>query len=218
MLSACSQDTLKELNYILNGINKSVDLKNDVLLKKLEIFAERFQKNWNWKNIANDQMQNLGTYFEGEKENLNENETRLIAKMLENSKAREELSTITKSEHFELGNLFYMVFSETGIDGMPMSHKMVDPEFVEFVKYLNKDMDQNEASLKLNELLIKIEMFRTIVRNVASHKHPLSQNAVEHGINISIVQENSIFKLLDELFGEYLNKKYVENAINSIEM
>ena len=82
--------------------------------------------------------------------------------------------------------------------------------------FCDKNMTQNEAALKLSELLVKVEMFRVIVRNVASHKTTLTQSAVEHGINISIVQENSILKLLDELFGDFLNKKYVDQIVNSL--
>ena len=82
----------------------------------------------------------------------------------------------------------------------------------------NENLSPNQASLKLRELLIKVEMFRVIVRNVASHKSTLNQEAVEQGLNISLIQENSIFKLLDEMFGNYLNEKYVDNIVDGMQI
>ena len=46
-----------------------------------------------------------------------------------------------------------------------------------------------------------------MVRNVASHKSVLTQRAIENGLNICITQETSIFNLLDDLFGDYLEKQ-----------
>ena len=61
-------------------------------------------------------------------------------------------------------------------------------------------------------------MFRVIVRNVASHKSILMQPAVERGINMSVIQENSIFNLLDDMYGDFLNKKYVDKIVEEFEI
>lgn len=218
LLSGCSQETLSELNVVLNGINKTVKLDKNVLTKKIEIFSQKFNKNWNWKNIAEDRIAELNTYFDDNKDSLNRKETKLIKKLLENSEARTEFANLEKPDKFELGKLFYMAFADTDIGNGFVAQKVVDPEFIDFVLSINKNMPQNEASLKLSELLVKVEMFRVVVRNVASHKTPLTQSAVEQGINISLVQENSIYKLLDELFGDFLNEKYVHKIVEELEI
>ena len=64
--------------------------------------------------------------------------------------------------------------------------------------------------MKLKEFINKIELFRVVVRNVASHVTPLSQKSIEDGLNLCIMQDNSIFALIDELFGEYILQKYIE--------
>jgi len=217
LLTNCSENTLKELNLILNGIDKSVNLKPEILAKKLEIFAGKFNKNWNWKSIEDDKILNLATYFREEKENLNQEEKTIIEKMIENHEARVEYANMEKPERFELGKLFYMAFGESQSAGS-IGQKSVDPAFVEFVMSANENLNTNQASLKLRELLIKVEMFRVIVRNVASHKSTLNQAAVEQGLNISLIQENSIFKLLDEMFGNFLNEKYVEQVVSGIQI
>ncbi len=218
LLKDCSTDTLKELNLILNGIDKSISLKQDVMTKKLEIFAEKFNKNWNWKSISEDKITDLKTYYDNEKDNLDPKETKLINKMLENSKARIEYAEMEKTEKFELGSLFYMAFTDANVAHGAVVQKIIDPAFLEFATSVKEDLSITEASLKLRELFIKVEMFRVIVRNVASHKSTLNQAAVEKGINISIVQENSIFKLLDEMFGDFLNQKYVEKIVSNLEI
>lgn len=218
LLHGASPEMLKELNSVVNGIDKSVNLKDEARIKKLEIFVEKFNKNWKIKNVAEDNVESLNTYFEAQKDNLNGEETTLIQKMLEIAEARTELGGLQKPETFELGSLFYMAFNDVNSSNGMVAQKVVDPAFVEFVASVNKNLTTSEASLKLRELLIKIEMFRVIVRNVASHKSILMQPAVEHGINISIVQENSIFNLLDDMFGDFLNKKYVDQVVAGIEI
>jgi len=218
LLLNCSPEMLKELNLILNGIDKSVNLKDEARIKKLEIFTDKFNKNWKIKNVAEENIENLNSYFEAEKDNLNKTEKTLIEKMLETAEARKELGGLQKQETFELGSLFYMAFNDASTSNDMVAQKVVDPAFVEFVTSVNDKLSFNEASLKLKEFLVKVEMFRVIVRNVASHKSILMQSAVEHGINISVVQENSIFKLLDEMFGDFLNKKYVDKMVEDIDL
>ena len=93
-------------------------------------------------------------------------------------------------------------------------------EILDYVLKISNLKDVREVYLKLNELILKLEHFRVMVRNVASHKSVLTQRAIENGLNICITQETSIFNLLDELFGYYLEKqmyiaevkKYAKNS------
>jgi len=217
-LADCTEETLKELNFHLNGIDKTIALKPEILTKKLEIFAEKFNKNWNFKSIADDRINALNTYYQENKKELDEKQTSLIKKFLDNSQARKEFAELSKPEKFELGSLFHMAFNDASSSKDAVAQKIVDPIFVEFVTSVNDNLSISEASLKLRELLIKIEMFRVIVRNVASHKSILMQPAVERGLNISIIQENSIFNLLDNMFGDFLNKKYVDKMVEDIDL
>ena len=71
--------------------------------------------------------------------------------------------------------------------------------------------------LKINELIAKVELFRVIVRNVASHETILSQKFAEDGFALAILQEDSIFSLMEDLFGEYVVKKWIkEEFVNPI--
>ena len=36
------------------------------------------------------------------------------------------------------------------------------------------------------------------------------KKSIEDGLNLCIMQDNSIFALMDELFGEYILQKYIE--------
>ena len=170
------------------------------------------------KNIAEENVESLNSYYETQKDSLNKKEKTLIEKMIETAEARKELGGLQKQETFELGSLFYMAFNDANTSDGMVAQKVVDPAFVDFIISVNDKLSVNEASLKLKEFLVKVEMFRVIVRNVASHKSILMQPAVEHGINISVVQENSIFKLLDEMFGDFLNKKYVDKMVEDINL
>jgi len=218
LLKEVPPEILKELNSVVNGIDKSVNLKDEARIKKLEIFIEKFNKNWKIKNIAEESVESLNSYYETQKDSLNKKEKTLIEKMIETAEARKEYGALQKQETFELGSLFYMAFNDASTSNGMVAQKVVDPAFVDFVISVNDKLSVNEASLKLKEFLVKVEMFRVIVRNVASHKSILMQPAVEHGINISIVQENSIFKLLDEMFGDFLNKKYVDKMVKDINL
>ena len=107
-----------------------------------------------------------------------------------------------------------MTFVDKSTDdsGVEVSNEnKLKQEVLNFVQSVNPKLTQEEVYLKLHELILKVEQFRVMVRNVASHKSILTQNLIEKGINLCIVQESSIFNLLDELFGEY-----IENQTNII--
>ena len=113
---------------------------------------------------------------------------------------------IKQKETFTFGELFNIAFVED-LGSRGSSQNMLKPEILEYVMYISKKFDAQEVYLKLNELILKLEHFRVMVRNVASHKSILTQRAMENGLNICITQETSIFNLLDDLFGDYLEKQ-----------
>lgn len=214
-----SVDFLKEMNLILNGIDKSLPLSQEVLAKKVEIFTSKFNKNFEMKSLAAEQIEKLENYYNDNKDSLTDQEKGIIKKIFDIAEARKLLSETTKSEKFELGSLFYLAYTDADTSQNILPQKVIDPMMIGFALEVGNDkLSASEGLQKLNELLIKVEKFRVVVRNVASHKSILTQSAVELGFNICIVQDNSIFKLLDELFGEFLNKKYIEQLTNNIEI
>ena len=130
----------------------------------------------------------------------------------------EHIFSIEMNTSFQLGSLFDLTFVENYIDEsvvkMARPNKLKD-DILEYVYDLNKNLTKDEIYIKLQELILKVEYFRVMIRNVASHKSILTQSAIEKGLNLCIVQESSIFNLLDELFGEYLEKQsYIRDVEN----
>ena len=65
-------------------------------------------------------------------------------------------------------------------DGNPIStSNKLKKEIVDFVCEINPKLSEKQIFLKLNELILKTEHFRVMVRNVASHKSILTQKAIE---------------------------------------
>ena len=118
-----------------------------------------------------------------------------IEKANRNAPAKEEKTDSTGKE-FTMGSVYYYLFEKGS----------VNEDVIEFVKKINLKMDESEIKLKLFELVTKIELYRVIVRNPSSHTDKLSLDAFEEGMSLCFLQDNSIFKLIGELFGDYIKQ------------
>lgn len=197
----------KSKEYCLNEIKKFISKKPDTYEAKINNIKE----------------------FLNNRQNLKEDEISFINKILEISEIRKTVE-ISKSEkdksisedeedHFTLGKLFFHTFAEQAIsiDGQTSKMRVLDENIVNYVQSINPDKDKDVIELKIKELINKIELFRVIVRNVASHTTELGQKSIEDGLKICIMQDNSIFALMDELFGEYILQKYIEKQYIQLE-
>jgi len=176
------------------------DIKK-VIVKRPKTFDSKIT---NIRNFLNDNI-----------ENLNDNQIEFIENILKIANVRDEINSsleTKKKKDFTLGTLFFHTFTERqiSINGKNSTKKVLDEKVVEYIKSIKPNLKVEEIEVKLNELISKIELFRVVVRNVASHTTELSQQSIEEGLNICIMQNNSIFALIDELFGEYILKKYIE--------
>ncbi len=130
------------------------------------------------------------------------------------SRLKMEYSSIEEPQKFELGSLFDMTFVEHDDEGKKTNgENSLQKDILDFAKNVNPKMSKEELTLRLSELILKVEHFRIMVRNVASHKSILTQKHIEQGIKICIMQDGSIFNLLDELFGEHIKKKAVRKDV-----
>ena len=167
-----------------------------------------------------------GTLSEEEKENTlslmqrsiikNTPSLNLLNDILNLHTVQQELDSLKINTDFQLGALFNLTFVENLIDEEGNKIKTTNKlkqEIIDFVARLNPSMKESDISLKVSELILKVEHFRVMVRNVASHKSILTQQLLEKGLSLCITEENSIFSLLDELFGDHLEQKfYLQDA------
>ena len=204
-------DKLAEL--IIGDISK-IPAKN--YKRIVEKFINDILSNKQGTTTAN-QIEAIKNYF-NEEESISASEDFLINDILYLYEKCAALREIKTKETFTFGELFDITFvDKLGDDTKP---NMLKAEILDYVLKISGNKDVQEVYLKLNELILKIEHFRVMVRNIASHKSILTQNAIENGLNICVTQNTSIFNLLDELFGNYLekqtmieeSKKFLSNA------
>lgn len=139
-------------------------------------------------------------------------------KMLDNIEQIDLLNTdiqqLKKDDFFELGQFFDLTFISHEVDAAGEDIKTknkLKEEIIDYVQAIGAPIRKNFLVIKFNELVSKIECFRILVRNVSSHKSVLAQAMCEKGLNLCIAQENSIFNLLDQIFGNFLETKYANN-------
>ena len=214
----CQQQINEIIEQINLELNSTVDLKNLVHLitgdasqipeKNYKKILQKFIKDIVTNRQANrtiTQIDVITSYFNFA-ESVDVQEDFLINDILELYDECAALRQLKLKETFTLGELFNIAFAETLGDDRK-TENMLKMEILDYVLKISNKKDSHEVYLKLNELILKLEHFRVMVRNVASHKSVLTQRAIENGLNICITQETSIFNLLDELFGDYLEKQ-----------
>lgn len=237
IIECLNDDQLKKFNNIITGISPNISeekISNDKRRKLINDFVDALISGKN-KNSTATKIENIKACHEAGKI-LNYDDTAEIkdivltardlqfAKiLLEFNDLVSDFNKLKKDDKFELGMLFDLTFispkteeSEDGLGEVSYKNKLQD-EIIDFV--LSKDSKlktkarEQSTILKLNELILKVEHFRVMIRNVASHRSILTQKSVETGINLCIMQKNSIFNLLDDLFGEFIEKQMVKQDI-----
>ena len=220
LIEKLSLEKLQRFNNIVNGISMDVSLGKISEEKHVELLTKFISKLISNKTpkSSNRRLENLSVFRDDNLSTINEEEALFIEKVLELNEMVEACGNMKMNTSFQLGSLFDLTFVENYIDEsvvkMARPNKLKD-DILEYVYDLNKNLTKDEIYIKLQELILKVEYFRVMIRNVASHKSILTQSAIEKGLNLCIVQESSIFNLLDELFGEYLEKQsYIRDVEN----
>ena len=210
-----SIEKLKNLNSLVNGINPNTGIDKIDEEKHKQLFSSFITKmieRKTPKSISN-RLNKLNEYHD-ECPTIDQDEIDLIKEVNELNNRVAEREKIQINPAFQLGSLFDLTFVDHGAedDSMKLSTpNKLNEEVLDFAQIINPEMTRTEIYLKLHELILKIEHFRVMIRNVASHKSILTQNLMEKGLNLCIVQESSVFNLLDELFGQYIESKMYFN-------
>ncbi len=211
-----SLQKMQNFNSLVNSININTSTAKIDEEKHKELFCSFISKMIQRKTprSINNRLTDLNQYKE-ESSAIDKDEIDIINhinSLNEHIETREKLKV---NPTFQLGSLFDLTFVDhnTEDDSMKItSPNKLNEEVISFAHHSNQDMTKNEIYLKLHELILKIEHFRVMIRNVASHKSILTQSLMEKGLNLCIVQESSIFNLLDELFGKHIEAKvYAED-------
>jgi len=218
IIEAEKENILKSINSQLSsslGLGNLIELisgdSSKIPVGKYEIILKKFINNIKTNNQAKrtaQQIEDISNYFYSE-EPITAQEEFLMYDILHLYQVCKDLRQLKIKETFTFGELFNIAFVEDfGMDrGRGSSQNILKPEILDYVLKISTMQNVQEVYLKLNELILKLEHFRVMVRNVASHKSILTQRAMENGLNICITQETSIFNLLDDLFGDYLEKQ-----------
>ncbi len=212
------EKVLLKLSSLLNNIGENITLDRSVRENNIKKFLGFFRDGKWKKGLNQDKVDLIKDYMLDNAIDLEEVEIDLMNNIVAINDTIHEFGDITKDEKFELGRLYHLAYIDSDSLLVGPVHKALNEKFVQFVKDINPSIEEHELRLKLNELILKVEMFRVVVRNVASHKSKLKQLAVEDGINICIAQENSIFQLINELFGDYISNQYAKNFINGMDI
>jgi len=210
---------LRNVVSILHNSSVNENFTKEFCLKKIKDFIS-FKKVQSIKQFPEIKMNNIENYFNENVDSMSEKEKEFIQNIINAGKLKKELfeyedkkeNNEDSEDTFTMGNLFYHTFIEQSItSGDQIStRRVLDKNIVEYVNRINPNMEKEQVELKLNELINKIELFRVVVRNVASHKTELSQKSIEDGLNLCIMQDNSIFALMDDLFGDFILQKYFD--------
>lgn len=215
-IKSIREEHLKYLNQLLSNINENATIDRSKREDSLKRYIDFFKNPKGRRTVGEGKIPSLKEYLEENDQSLNDIEKQVLQNIIEVYELRQESNELTKDEKFEMGRLYHLGYVDYSSNLSNINYRVLNENFVEFVKSVNPDMNKEKIRLKLNELILKVEMFRVAVRNVASHKARLSKLAVEEGINICMVQENSIFELINELFGEYIKYKYADKYAQSI--
>lgn len=204
-----SSGDLSKLAELIVGDISKIPTKNHKRI--VEKFIKDIETNSQGSTTA-VQIQNISNYYNG-LEQLSAADDFLFNDILELYDECARLRGLKIKETFTFGELFDIAFVGDKLGETDTSTNMLKMDILEFANSVSKIDDKQEIYYKLNELILKLEHFRVMVRNVASHKSVLTQRAIENGLNICITQESSIFNLLDELFGDYIEKQtYIEET------
>lgn len=215
LIQKLSLESLKEFNSAVNGVvSNSGKINEEKHISIINSFISKMINSKTAKNV-NKHLHNLNKYEIG-----SSIEQDVVYNMIKLGEIVKESSALKMDMTFQLGCLFDLTFVEHDDLKISSPNKLKD-EILSFVQTINTKLTKNEIYLKLHELILKIESFRVMVRNIASHKSILTQSAFEKGLNLCVVQDSSIFNLIDDLFGEYIEneiyRKDLKNFISKTE-
>ncbi len=210
LINKLSLEKLQKFNNLANNISLGVSISKINQEKHVQILNSFVKKMIEGKTprSTDKKLENLKQYQNSET-TKDCDELELIENIINLNSKVFNYHNLKINQNFQLGSLFDLTFVDRTTDEsikLPTTNKLKE-EILTFVQSINTNLNKNEIYLKLHELILKIECFRVMIRNVASHKSILTQSAIERGLNLCIVQQNSIFNLLDELFGEYLESQ-----------
>ena len=125
-----------------------------------------------------------------------------------------------KEDSCSIGSFTFGAFKNVD-GGYGVTISDISEELVEITKFLNPDLNLKEVKIKLHSLFTYLNLYRIAVRNPASHapEHTnsstekpkyVSKQGYQEALNIAILQNDSIFSLLNELYGNYLRN--IKNA------
>ena len=134
------------------------------------------------------QIDKISEYY-GELENISAADDFLLSDILELYDEYANLRQIKVKETFTFGELFNIAFVDDKLGDDGTSTNTLKMDILEYANSVSKLQDREEIYYKLNELILKLEHFRVMVRNVASHKSVLTQRAIENGLNICITEK-----------------------------
>lgn len=214
--SWCKSNNLRPaaLKYIyrtLLNIDQSTNLNNDVVSANLQRYIQQNPEKYSEKHLTSlNEFKSTSNYI-----NLNSDEKTLVGNLIylletcvhtlpEYEKRIAQLNTFTTdNKKATLGTIWNLCFSDNkNLD--TLKNDLID--FTEF--YSNNYGDYGEfISNKLIQLLFKIECFRSLTRNETSHKSPLSLDNAIYGLDVCFLQDQSIFELFNNLFGNLIKQK-----------
>lgn len=211
LIDKLSLEKLQNFNSLVNKIDINTSSSKIDEEKHKTLFCSFISKMIERKTprSINNRLADLNQYQE-DSETLEKDEKAIIKHINELSERVDAREKLKISSSFQLGSLFDLTFVDhtAETDGIKIeSQNKLNEEVLDFVQFINPNMTKNEINLKLHELILKIEHFRVMIRNVASHKSILTQSLMEKGLNLCIVQESSIINLLDELFGQHIESQ-----------
>lgn len=128
-----------------------------------------------------------------------------------------------KEESCSIGAFTYGAFKNLD-GGYGIAISDISEELIEITKFLNPDLNLKEVKIKLHSLFTYLNLYRIAVRNPASHATEHTNSSTEQpefvsklgyqeALNIAILQNDSIFNLLTDLYGNYLNNIKNKNQV-----
>ena len=136
--------------------------------------------------------------------NTDESKTEKFIRMVDDATEEINFLDVKKRDFFSTGNLFHFLYGR---------NRKVN-NYVEFIIATNPGINKEEIESTLEDLITKVEMYRVMVRNPSSHTTGLRKGALEKGLNLLMFENNSIFKSVNKLFGNFMkeNKRLNENV------
>ena len=106
---------------------------------------------------------------------------------------------------FTMGSLFYIIYDGLKTNAEDNNTVKINDDIIEFVLSKNPSLSRDEIISTLENLAVKIEAYRVIVRNPSSHSSCILQkSSFEAGLEFALLDDNSILKSIDKLFGNYI--------------